>query len=113
MTPGTLKSPIYKGAQYQHTLTIYTKGTNTPVNLTGLTPFVFTVSHPNRDAVLATFTVTHPGTDLVNGRLTVTGLPTQTEGLKLGPVRIGLRDVQGNPYIASTVDVLFFSPDPP
>ena len=113
MTPGPLSSPIYKGAQYQHTLTIYTKGSSTSVNLTGLSPFVFTVSHPKRDVILATFTVTHPGTDLANGKLTVTGSPEQTDTLDLGNVRIGLRDVQGNPYVANSVPVLFFSPNPP
>ena len=111
MTPGTLNSPIYKGAQYQHTLTIYVKGTNTPVDLTGLNPFTFTVSHPNRDEALITVTATH--TDLANGEVTITIPPESTDLLALGSARIGLRDFLGNPYVQSTVPVLFFSPPPP
>ena len=110
-TPGPLNAPIYKGAKYEHTLTFYVKGTATPVNLTGLGPFVCTVSHPKRDTILATFTVTE--TNLAAGQITVTGLPAQTDELDEGTVRLGIRDVQGNPYVANSVPVLFFSPDPP
>ena len=48
-----------------------------------------------------------------NGEITILATPTQTETLNLGYVRIGLRDAVGNPYLAETVPVLFFSPPPP
>ena len=111
MTPGTLNAPIYKGAKYEHLLTVREKGSGDPVDLTGLGPFVFTVSHPSRDEEL--ITVTAADTDLANGKITVTIAATSTDTLSLGSARVGLRDVQGNPYIQSTVPVLFFSPPPP
>jgi hypothetical protein len=52
-------------------------------------------------------------TNLVAGQITVTGLPAQTDELDEGTVRLGIRDVQGNPYVANSVPVLFFSPPPP
>lgn len=111
MTPGILNVPIFKGAKYEHLLTFKVAGTETLVDLTGLSPFVFTISHPTKDLVLVTGTVTD--TDLENGEITILATPTQTETLNLGYVRIGLRDVVGNPYLAETVPVLFFSPPPP
>jgi hypothetical protein len=111
MTPGTFTAPIYKGAKYEHLLTFRDAATGSPIDLTGLNPFVFTVSHPSRDTSLATGTVTN--TDLEGGRITITLTPETTDALDLGTVRIGIRDNEGNPYIASTIDVLFFAPPPP
>lgn len=111
MTPGTFNVPFYKGAKFEYLLTIREKGTGTPINLTGLAPFVFTISHPSRDKEL--ITVTAANTNLAAGEITLTVPASSTDKLDLGPVRVGLRDVQGNPYLQSTVPVLFFSPPPP
>lgn len=111
MTPGPLTAPIYKGAKYQHLLTFIDVETGDPLDLRGLNPFVFTVSHPSRDESLITGTVAN--TDLANGKVTVTLDPADTDTLSLGTVRIGLRDAVGNPYVQNSVDVLFFSPPPP
>lgn len=111
MTPGTFNVPIYKGAKFEHLLTFRDKVTGTPIDLTGLNPFVFTISHPSRDKELITVTATN--TDLDAGQITVTVPATSTNRVDLGQVRVGLRDVQGNPYLQGTVPVLFFSPDPP
>ena len=111
MTPGTFTAPIYKGGKYEHLLTLRDRATGGPLDLTGLDPFVFTVSHPSRDEALVTVTATN--TDLGNGQITVTILPESTDLIAIGSARIGLRDVQGNPYIQSTIPVLFFSPPPP
>lgn len=110
MTPGTLNVPIYKGAKYEHALTFYQAGTTTPVDLTGLGEFKFTVSHPTNDTVKATGTVTV--TNAALGKLTITVPANQTSKLSLGTARIGLRDGQDNPYIANSVDVLFFANQP-
>lgn len=107
MTPGILNTPIYQGGQYQHLLTIRIGGVASI--LTGLSPFVCTVSHPKRKEAITTFTVTD--TDLANGKITITGTPEETAIIPLGFARISLKDNQGNPYIANTVPVLFFDPD--
>lgn len=108
MTPGILDIPIYKGAKWEHVLSFKVKGTQTPVDLTGLNPFAFTVSHPKKDLVPVTGTVTN--TDLAGGEITISLSAEQTDSLNLGIVRIGLRDAANNPYIANPVLVEFFSP---
>jgi hypothetical protein len=108
MTP---ELSIYKGAQYQHLLTFRERATGATLNLTGLAPFIFTISHPSRDEEL--ISVTAANTNLAAGEITIIVPASSTDRLRLGPVRVGLRDVQGNPYIQSMVPVLFFSPPPP
>jgi hypothetical protein len=108
MTPGILDIPIYKGAKWEHVLSFKVKGTQTPVDLTGLSPFVLTASHPKKDLVLVTGTVTD--TDLAAGEITILFSAEQTDSLDLGIVRIGLRDAANNPYLANPVCVEFFSP---
>jgi len=110
MTPGILDVPIYKKARFQHTLTFYQGETDNVVDLTGLTPFVCVLSHIKTNAILATLTVTE--TDLTGGQITITATAAQTSELTLGPVRIGLRDVNNDPYIACTLQVVPFAPDP-
>lgn len=111
MTPGTYNVPIYKGAQYKWGLHFIQPVTGDSIDLTGLAPFVFTVSDPVKNRILLTGTVDE--IDLSDGRIDITLTPDETATLNLGNVRMGLRDALGNPYIASTIPVLFFSPDPP
>lgn len=99
---------VYRGAKFEHLLTVLQKGTDTPVNLTGLSPFVCEFVHPTKDTVLTTLTVTN--TDLADGEITVTATAAQTEVLPagIGAVRIRLKDAQDNPYIAATIPVESF-----
>lgn len=110
MTPNVLTAPIYKGAKYEHLLTFYVKGTTTRVNLTGLGPFVCVFGSVNTEEVLLDLTVTE--INLATGQLQITALGADTEELPLGPVRLGLRDAQNNPYVACVIQVLPFSPPP-
>ena len=110
MTPATTPLPIYKGAKFEHLLTLVDDDTGLALDLTGLDPFVATISHPVRDEVLITLTVT--GGDDDTGTMTITATAAQTDLLKLGTARLGMRDAQNNPYIASICPVLFFSPAP-
>lgn len=107
MTPATTPLPIYKGAKFEHTLTFYESDSDTVINLTGLGTFTAAISHPARDEVLVVLTVTV--TNAAAGTMVITATPAQTDTLKLGTVRLGLRDGQGNPYLASVCPVLFFS----
>ena len=111
MTPGTYNVPIYKGAQYKWGLHFIQPVTGDSIDLTGLTPFVFTVSDPQKNRVILTGTVDE--IDIPEGRIDITLTPEQTQTLNLGKARMGLRDALGNPYIASEIPVLFFSPPPP
>lgn len=110
MTPATTPLPIYKGAKFEHILTFYQGDTDDLLNLTGLGNFVATISHPVRDEVLVTLTVTSAYN--ATGTITITATAAQTDLLKLGTARLGVRDVNNNPYVASVCPVLFFSPNP-
>jgi hypothetical protein len=107
MTPATTPLPIYKGAKFEHTLICYESDTDNLIDLTGLGPFSATISHAVKDEVLTVLTVTVA--DPSSGTMVITATPAQTDTLKLGTVRLGLRDNQGNPYLASVCPVLFFS----
>jgi hypothetical protein len=107
MTPATTPLPIYKGAKFEHTLTFYETETNNLIDLSGLGPFAAVICHATRDEVLIELTVTVA--DPETGVMVLTASAAQTDTLKLGTVRLGVRDGQGNPYIASTCPVLFFS----
>lgn len=107
MTPATTPLTIHKGAKFEHTLTFYQGDTDELVNLTGLEPFSAVISHPIKDEVLVILTVTID--DPASGRMVLTATPTQTDSLKLGTVRLGIQDSEGNPYISSVCPVLFFS----
>jgi hypothetical protein len=109
MTAGILEAPIYQGAKWEHLLT-FTDDAGDTLNLTGLNPFVFAVAHPQNDKLLLTGTVTN--TNLSGGQITVTLTAAQTNTLKTGYARIGLRDNLNNPYIANRVPVICFPPDP-
>ena len=107
MTPATTPLPVYKGARFEHELAFFQGDTDTPLNLTGLGDFVATFSHPARDEVLVTLTVTGPYD--ANGIITITATAAQTDTLKLGSVRLAIKDANDDPYVASVCPVLFFS----
>jgi hypothetical protein len=107
MNPATTPLPIYKGAKFEHTLTFYQGDTDELVDLDGLGPFAATIRHSVKDEVLLSLTVTVSA--LETGTVVLTATPAQTDSLKLGTVRLGLQDGQGNPYLASVCPVLFFS----
>jgi hypothetical protein len=106
MTPATTPLPIYKGAKFEHALVFYESETDNVIDLSGLGPFTAVICHATKDEVLVelTVTVTAPET----GAMVLTASAAQTDTLRLGTVRLGLSDGQGNPYIASTCPVLFF-----
>jgi hypothetical protein len=113
MTPHTLTAnelPIFQGAKWEHVLSFVQTGTNTAVNLTGLTPFVCEIRNPQSDTLLATPTCTVATPS--NGQVTVSLAASITNVLPLKVLRIGLRDAQNNPYIQGEILVKPFTPDP-
>jgi hypothetical protein len=111
MTPANHNFDIFKGAKWGHTLTLKVSGTQTPVDLTGLGPFVLTVKHPTRDEVLFNATVTSDYDD--TGILAVAISSTQSDTLTIGTKpRYGLRDAENNPYMTGLLNVKYFAPDP-
>jgi hypothetical protein len=111
MTPAVFNFDIYKGAKWEHTLTFKVSGTTTPINLSGLGPFVFTVTKPNTDTPIfdATITSNYDAT----GVMTVTIPSSLTDSLFVSQqVRYGLRDAQNNPYMVGVLTVKYFSPNP-
>ena len=111
MTPGTLNIPIYKGARWAHTLTFLQSGTQTPVSISGLEPFVMTFKN-EAGYLLANALVTVM--DAPNGVLSVvlTAAQTDTFPLGAGKASVGLRNNNNDPYLQATLDVLPFTPDP-
>ncbi len=110
MTPGAPQTalPISRGARWAFTFRIVETGTATPVDLTGLGPFVCEIKDPRRNGLLATPTVTSDYDD--TGLITITIEPEDTLALPLGQVRFGVRDVTGNPYIEYMPEVVWFTP---
>lgn len=108
MKPGKLGAPVYKRAKFEHRLILKQKGTTTPLDLTGLGPFVATLNHPTQDKVIATGTITSDYDD--TGVLTFSFTAAQTDLLKLGTCRFGLRDAVNNLYIQEEIPVLYASP---
>lgn len=108
MTAGVFSKSltIYRGTKFEHLLTFVDSSSGAPLDLTGLSPFVCVLSNPRTKAKLATLTVTN--TDLSGGQLTIAASESQTTDLPLGPVLLGLRDDEGNPYILDSIKVDFF-----
>ena len=111
MTPGTTDIPISRGGRWSFTFAFVVTETDTPLDLTGLGPFVCEVKDIKADRVLVTPTVTSDYD--ATGLVTITMSPTQTRSLALGLVRLGLRDAQGNPYLEYTPEVAWFTPNIP
>ena len=113
MTPANLSKqdlPIFKGAQWSHTFTFYQAGTQTPVNLTGLAPFVCSVKRTNSDTLLANASVVID--DPLTGSILITLTAEQTDEFRVDAVRLGIRDAVNNPYAEGTIAVENFTPDP-
>lgn len=110
MTPGDLDLPIYRGARWSFAFAFVVTATDTPLDLTGLGPFVCQIKDPRADRLLATATVTSDYDD--TGIVTITLSATQTRALPLGKVRLGLRDAENNAYLEYMPEVKFFSPNP-
>lgn len=112
MTPGTLNIPIYRGAKWEHTLTLKQRVTKTPVDLTGLGPFVLQVENSRTRETLATATITSDYD--ATGVMTVTIPASITKDFPLGTgaVNVGMRDAFNNPYLQATLNVWDFTPEP-
>jgi hypothetical protein len=111
MTPGDPELPIYRGAQWAFAFLFVVVATEDPLDLTGLGPFVCEIKDPRADRLLATATITSDYD--ATGTMTIVLTPDQTRALPVGPVRIGLRDAQGNPYLEWFPEVKWFTPNPP
>jgi len=111
MTPGTLNIPIYRGAAWRHTLRFLQSGTTTPLDLSGLGPFVMQFSDTSgRILASATVTVDTPSSGIMDIALTAT--QTQLFPIGSGMVRVGIRDSLNNPYAQGNLDVIQFTPRP-
>lgn len=108
MTPGDLNIPIFRGARWAFTFRLVVKGTGDPLDLTGLGPFVCEIKSPKANRLLVTPTITSDYDD--TGTITITITPEQTLTLPLGPVRMGVRDAEGNPYMEGRPEVEWFTP---
>jgi len=108
MTPGDLNVPIYRGARWSFAFTLVVVGTNDPLDLTGLGPFVCEIKDPRGNRLLATPTVTSDYDD--TGVITITITPEDTLALPLGNVRMGVRDVDRNSYLEGMPEVSWFTP---
>ena len=111
MTPGTLNIPIYRGAKWEHLLSFVQDGTTTPIDLTGLGPFVMDFKDISGNLITtAEVTVDDPTT----GEMVVTLTADQTLLFTLGGrgVTAGIRDALNNPYAQGILDVSLFTPDP-
>lgn len=110
MTTGALNIPISRRAKWSFAFLFVVTGTNTPLDLTGLGPFVCQVRSLRKDQLLATATVTSAYDN--TGIVTITLSAAQTATLPLGKVRMGLRDSQDNAYLEGTPEVVWFTPTP-
>lgn len=110
MTPGVLNIPISRRGKWSHAFALVVTATDTPVDLTGLGPFVCEVRSLRKDSLLATATVTSAYD--ATGVITITLTAAQTATLPLGKVRMGVRDSQDNPYMEGTPEVVWFTPTP-
>jgi hypothetical protein len=98
MTPGTHNIVIRRGGAFNQQLTFLQKGTTTPVDLTGLSPFTATVRSKSRGPLLVEITVAD--TDLDSGVLTLSIPAADTANLRLTPnARWDLMDANGNHYV--------------
>lgn len=103
------KLAIYKGATWEHVLT-FTDSAGDSLDLTGLSPFVFTITKLKSDTLIVNATVAN--TNLAGGIITISLTAAQTEALNIGDVRAGLRDNINDPYLQMILAVKYFSPDP-
>ena len=108
MTPGVLNIPISKGAKWSFAFRLIQKGTNTPVDLTGLGPFVCEIRALHADRLLASPTVSSAYDN--TGVITISMPAEVTATLPLGEVRMGVKDSEDNPYMEGTPEVVWFTP---
>lgn len=112
MTPGAFNIPIYRGANYAYALEfVKTDGSEDPVDLTGLGPFVAVITNAATGKVLQYGVVTSDYDATGTVAFSFTG--DQTKTLPAGIVGFGIRDSLGNPYLQSEVRTEKFSPPPP
>jgi hypothetical protein len=117
MTPSTTPLTFHRGAKWDQVITFYQSGTETPVNLTGLGPFVMEIRRKKGGPLLLSFTYT--ATDLTNGQIQFTATATQTETLPQ-PANFdrplvayyGIRDAQNNLYANGPAHIYDAIPDP-
>lgn len=101
MTPGTHNITVYRGARFSETLNLIANdGTETPLDLTGLGPFVAECRDRSRSPLIFAFTCT--SVDLPNGEVGIAVEAVTTDAITL-PLphtsRWGLRDALGNYYV--------------
>ena len=117
MNPATTTLQFHRGAKWSQTITFYQSGTATPVNLTGLGPFVMEIRRKKGGPLLLSFTYT--ATSLANGQITFSATAAQTEGLPKPPSAdkplvafYGIRDAQNNLYANGPAHIFDAIPDP-
>lgn len=110
MTPGTTDIPIFRGARWSFRFRLEDEATGDPIDLTGTGPFVCEVKKATSDDILAIATVTSDYDD--EGWFEITLEAAQTITFPLGPVRMGVRDNDVNPFLEWTPEVKWFTPTP-
>lgn len=117
MTPATTTLKIFRGSKWDNEIHFYQTGTTTPVNLTGLAPFVMEIRRKQGSTLL--LSPTYTAVDLVNGKIRFTATAAQTLALPEPPsaqnpifARYGIRDAHNNPYAEAVMEIHPFTPDP-
>ena len=109
MLPGTHNITIYRGASYGETLD-FIQPDGSPVDLTGLSPFLAEIRVGSRQPLVLALTVTD--VDLENGKIRLSAEYTDTEALALETYRWGLLDNQKNLFVLGAVTIEPMIPNP-
>jgi hypothetical protein len=104
MTAGKHNIEIPRGGKFSEQLSFVATGTSTPINLTGLSPFVAHVRERSRGPLILALTVTD--TNLSGGVLTITADAADTEDLRLCNAYWDLLDADGNRYVKGRADIV-------
>jgi len=113
MKPGILTAemlPFYKGTRWAHTLTLKNRSDKSPVDLTGVGPFTFTITPMKSKTIIGTGTATVDA-DPETGKIYLVVGTSVTDDLPEGEVRVGLRSANDDPYIVGVCAVRYFPPD--
>lgn len=115
MTPGTYNITIYRGMKFSDTLEFVSDdGLDTPLDLTGLGPFVGEVRARSRGPLI--FTIDIDETELAAGKLTISIDPAVTDAVELKlpyTAKLGIRDAEGNYYAIGDAQIEGAIPTPP
>lgn len=101
---------MYRGAKFSMRFSCFAADKVTPLNLTGLGPFVMEVRRRSRAPLLLSLTFT--ATNLAQGKFQFVAESGQTDTLPIGQARYGIRDALDNLYAEGIMDISAATPEP-